>query len=57
VGGLILSQTIDFLSKQVFFFDQKVGFPNKINEFLMKIIEKSFKTSKIDRKIAESVWI
>ena len=38
-------------------FDQKVGFPNKINESLMKIIEKSLKTAKIDRIIAESGWI
>ena len=52
-----MSETIEFLSKQVFFFDQKVGFPNKINESLMKIIEKSLKTAKIDRKIAESGWI
>ena len=39
------------------FFDQKVGFPNKINESLMKINGKSLKTAKIDRKIAESGWI
>jgi hypothetical protein len=38
-------------------FEQKVGFPNKINESLMKIIEKSLRTAKIDRKIAESEWI
>jgi hypothetical protein len=35
----------------------EVGSPNKINESLMKIIEKSLKTAKIDRKIAESGWI
>ena len=57
MGGLLLSETIEFLSKQVFFFDQKVGFPYKINESLMKIIEKSLKTAKIDREIAESGWI
>jgi len=34
-----------------------VGFTNKINESLMKIIEKLPKTAKIDRKIAESGWI
>jgi hypothetical protein len=50
MGGLLLSQTIELLSK-------KVGFLNKINESLMKIIEKSLKTAKIDREIAESGWI
>jgi hypothetical protein len=49
-------KTIELLSNQ-FFFDQKVGFSYKINESLMKIIEKSLKTAKIDRKIAESGWI
>jgi hypothetical protein len=39
------------------FFGQTAGFCHKKKEFLMKIREKSFKTAKIDRRIAQSRWV
>jgi hypothetical protein len=47
---------IGFLSEQVFFLAKWLVFLTQKNEALMKIREKSLKTVKIDRKIAESGW-
>jgi hypothetical protein len=56
VGGLLMFKKIEFLSKQMFFSAKRRVFVTK-NESLMKIREKSFKTAKIDRRIAQSRWI
>jgi hypothetical protein len=55
-------KTIEVIEKtqlgcgRVFFFDQKVGLPNKIKVSVMKIIKKSLKQRKLTGK-AGSGWI